>query len=151
MRDSGIGAIGYSVGGEMLLQAAAENPQLKAVVSEGAGIRSIREELLYGARGIPALPGQAVQTAALALLSGTAPPPSLRDLVAKIAPRPVFFIYAGHGTGGEDLNRDYYRAAGEPKPLWRVPDAHHTHGYQTAPHDYERRVISFFDRSLLRA
>ena len=32
-----IGGIGFSVGGEEMLQAAAENPDLAAVVSEGAG------------------------------------------------------------------------------------------------------------------
>jgi dienelactone hydrolase len=40
-----IGGIGLSVGGELLLQAAAESDALNAVVSEGAGIRSIREAL----------------------------------------------------------------------------------------------------------
>ena len=43
-----IGGIGYSVGGEMLLEAAAENDDLKAVVSEGAGIRSYKEGLELG-------------------------------------------------------------------------------------------------------
>ncbi len=144
-----IGGIGYSVGGEVLLESAAGNPGLEAVVSDGAGIRSVREELLYGARGILALPVQAVQTAALAILSGTAPPPSLHTLVAQIAPRPVFLIYAEHGAGGEDLNRDYYAAAGRPKQLWRVRRAGHLGGYETAPHAYERRVLAFFDRALL--
>ena len=56
-------------------------------------------------RSIPAIPAQAVQTAAVAVLSGTAPPPSLEDAVAQISPRAVFFIYAKHGQGGEELNR----------------------------------------------
>ena len=38
-----IGGIGLSVGGEMMIEAAAESDGLKAIVSEGAGIRSIRE------------------------------------------------------------------------------------------------------------
>lgn len=144
-----VGAIGYSVGGEAVLESAAGNPGLAAVVSDGAGVRSLREELLYGARGIPALPVQAVQTAALAILGGTAPPPSLSALVAQIAPRPVFLIYAEHGSGGEDLNREYYAAAGQPKQLWQVPGAGHLGGYETAPRAYERRVIAFFGRALL--
>ena len=40
-----IGGLGLSVGGEMMIEAAAESDGLKAVVSEGAGIRSIREAL----------------------------------------------------------------------------------------------------------
>lgn len=135
----------------MLLETAARNPRLRAVVSEGAGIRSLREELLYGARSTPALPARAVQTAALAVLSGTAPPPALDDLIAKISPRPVFLIYAEHGAGGEELNTTYYHAAGKPKQLWRVPGAGHTGGYDAAPRLYEQRVTAFFDRSLLAA
>src|SRR5207342_2587655 len=38
-----IGGLGLSVGGEALLQTAAHNSSLRAVVSEGAGSRSIRE------------------------------------------------------------------------------------------------------------
>ena len=38
-----IGGLGLSVGGELLLEAAARNPALMAVVSEGAGARSVRE------------------------------------------------------------------------------------------------------------
>jgi hypothetical protein len=38
-----IGGLGLSVGGEMLLEAAARSPGLRAVISDGAGRRSIRE------------------------------------------------------------------------------------------------------------
>lgn len=150
VRDGRIGGIGFSVGGEMMLEAAAGNSHLRAVVSEGAGIRSIREEVLYGVRSIPVLPTQVVQTAALAALSGALPPPSLHELVRRIAPRPVFLIYAEHGAGGEDLNRSFYRAAGEPKRLWRVGGAGHTGGYDADPRGYERRVVDFLDGALLR-
>ena len=115
-----IGGIGFSVGGEMILQAAASNTGLRAVVSEGAGVRSVREHLLYGPRGWFSLPEAAVQTTAVAVLSGTAPPPSLTDLVPRIAPRPLFLIYAGQGGGGEELNPDYYEAASSPKTLWKI-------------------------------
>jgi fermentation-respiration switch protein FrsA (DUF1100 family) len=96
VRGGRVGGIGFSVGGEMMLQAAAENTGLRAVVSDGAGFRSVREELLRGPRGwFTSLPEQAVQSTALAVMGGTAPPPSLKDLVPRIAPRHVFFIYAG--------------------------------------------------------
>lgn len=149
VHDGRVGGIGFSVGGEMMLEVAAQNRHLRAVVSEGAGIRSIREELLYGARSIPALPTQAVQTAALTVLSGTPPPPSLQDLARRIAPRAVFLIYAEHGAGGEDLNRNYYRAAGEPKRLWRVAGAGHTGGLTAQPRAYGERVVGFLDHALL--
>jgi hypothetical protein len=40
--DGRIGGLGLSVGGEQLLQAAAEGVEVRAVVSESAGSRSIR-------------------------------------------------------------------------------------------------------------
>jgi len=150
VKDGRVGGIGFSVGGEMMLQAAAANSGLRAVVSDGAGFRSVREEVLRGPRGwFTSVPEQAVQSAALAVMSGTAPPPSLKDLVPRIAPRHVFFIYAGHGAGGEEFNPDYYAAARAPKALWEIPEAHHTAGYQARPREYEQRVVGFFDRALL--
>jgi len=46
-----IGGIGFSVGGELMIQEAAENDGLAAVVSEGAGERSWRESTLRGPAG----------------------------------------------------------------------------------------------------
>jgi uncharacterized protein len=150
VRDGRVGGIGFSVGGEMMLQAAAANTGLRAVVSDGAGFRSVREEVLYGPGAwFTSVPEQAVQSAALTVMSGTAPPPSLKDLVPRIAPRHVFFIYAGHGAGGEEYNLDYYRAAHPPKAVWKIPEAQHTGGFQARPRQYEQRVIRFFDRALL--
>ena len=147
--DGRIGGIGFSVGGEMMLQAAAFNTGLRAVVSEGAGVRSVREDLIRGPRGWLALPGSAVQTAAVAVLSGTRPPRSLTDLVPRISPRPLLLIYAGLGGGGEELNPDYYRAAIAPKELWKIAEARHVGGYDARPRAYERRVTRFFDQALL--
>jgi fermentation-respiration switch protein FrsA (DUF1100 family) len=147
-----IGGIGLSVGGEMLLQTAAESEAYKAVVSEGAGARSIREELekpvtLGNWLGIPQ---SFVLTAGTALFSNHAPPPSLTSLTGRIAPRPMFLIYALHGTGGEEklLNPKYYAAAGAPKQIWEIPDASHTGGITARPREYERRVVGFLDRAL---
>jgi uncharacterized protein len=150
VREGRVGGIGLSVGGEQLIETAASDSRLKAVVSEGAGERSVRESLVRGVRGWPAVPSMAVQTAALAVLSGRTPPPPLRDLVARIAPRPVFFIYAEDGGGGEELTPEYYAAARQPKQQWLVPGAGHTGGLSASPAEYERRIVKFFDQALLR-
>ncbi|HSK17122.1 MAG TPA: CocE/NonD family hydrolase [Gaiellaceae bacterium] len=144
-----IGGLGLSVGGELMLEAAAGDPRLRAVVSEGAGERSVRENTLRGPSGWVSLPTLATLTAATAVFSGTAPPPALQDLVGRIAPRPVFLIYARDGQGGEELNPHYYEAAGEPKTLWEIPDGGHTGGIDARPEEYEERVVGFFDAALL--
>jgi dienelactone hydrolase len=147
-----IGGIGLSVGGEMMLESAARSPGLKAVVSEGAGERSVREYLdMTGGDKWLQIPTAVAITAGTALFSDNSPPKSLKDLVGRIAPTPVFFIYGEHGQDGErNLNPTYYRSAHEPKMIWKVPGSGHTGGINARPKRYERRVIGFFDRALLR-
>jgi uncharacterized protein len=151
VRQRQIGGLGLSVGGEMLLQAAAETTGLRAVVSEGAGRRSLREHLhIPGLGGVQKwLTPWVVQTGALMVMSNTSPPPYLGDLVKRIAPRPVFLIQALHGLDDEGLNRVYYDCAAQPKTLWEVPQGGHTGALRASPGPYEARVGGFFDRVLL--
>jgi fermentation-respiration switch protein FrsA (DUF1100 family) len=147
-----IGAIGLSVGGEMLIEAGAESDGPAAIVSDGAGIRSIREALAVpGTRKmLEATMVHTIVTPAIALFSNDLPPASLEDLSGKIARTPVFFIYAVPGQGGEaELTETYYEAAREPKEIWLVPGAGHTGGIEAQPKEYERRVVGFFDDALL--
>ena len=148
VRDGRIGGIGFSVGGEQMLEAAAENHGLRAVVSEGAGERSFKETLLRGPRGWAAVPMMALESATLAVFAQTMPPPALDDVAARIAPGAAFFVYAEHGAGGEEMNPRFFDAARQPKALWEVPGAHHTGGLDAQPRAYERRVVGFFDRYL---
>lgn len=147
-----IGGLGLSVGGELLLEAAARDPRLRAVVSEGAGVRSMAEQLENP--DAPAwlrwLSPMAIETAAVAVLSSQSPPDGLAGLVPKIAPRAVLLIRARHGNADEALNAVYSAAAGRPKTLWTVPAGGHTGGLAGAPAAYRRRVLGFFDRTLLR-
>jgi len=150
IHSSRIGGIGLSVGGELMLEAAAESDGLAAVVSDGAGTRSLLEDL----DDIPSpgkwigLPFLATKTGSVALFSNTAPPPELTELVPRIAPTPLLLIWAPN-SGGEDMNPDYYRLAGQPKAIWAIPEAGHIQGITARPKEYERRVVDFFDRALL--
>jgi fermentation-respiration switch protein FrsA (DUF1100 family) len=131
--------------------ATAGTHKLDAVVSEGAGERSIREVLdMTVSSKWPGLPSYFAMTAGASLFSDGLPPPSLKDLSARISPTPVFFIYGEHGQEGErNLNPQYYAAAGAPKLIWEVPGSGHVGGVDARPEEYERRVVGFFDRTLL--
>jgi hypothetical protein len=147
--DDRIGGVGLSVGGEMLLQAAAETDEIRAVVSEGAGIRSVREAVdLTGTDRLVQTPVTALLTLGTAVFTNQPPPRSLTDLSAEISPKPVFFIYATPGQGGENLNPTYYEAAKEPKEIWAA-EGGHTGAITAEPEAYERRVVGFFDSALL--
>jgi uncharacterized protein len=146
-----IGGIGLSVGGELMLETAAGTDQLAAVVSEGAGARTFSEEMdqeLSGGEKLSNVIPAAVKMASLAVLANQTPPANLKSLVDRIAPRPLLLIAAPNSPNGEDLNRGYYAAAGEPKQLWEIPESKHVGGLTARPEEYERRVIGFFDRAL---
>ena len=146
-----IGGIGLSVGGEMLIEAAAESDAFKAVVSEGGSGRSVRDLLANPGNSFDEIPSYLTSTASTALYSNHMPPATLESLVPRIAPRSLFLIYAKHGQGGSEKapNQSFYAKAGEPKAIWEVPVGDHTHGIDVRPKEYERRVIGFFDRALI--
>ncbi len=152
VRGGRIGGLGLSVGGELLLRTAARNSGLRAVVSEGAGLGSVAEQ-----KHMPDTPPEplrwiapiTMETAAGVVLSDHVPPTDLADLMPRIAPRRVLLIRGLRGNGDEALNRAYRDAGGSTTTLWEIPRAGHTGGISTAPDEYERRVVGFFDRTLL--
>ena len=145
-----IGGLGLSVGGEMLIHAAAHSDAFRAIVSEGASGQSVRDQF-NNTSVLDAIVGYSAVTAATAVFTSTLPPPSLKSEVARIAPTATFFIYGENGQGGteEKPNKALYAAAREPKQIWEVPNGQHIAGITTEPAEYERRVIGFLDRALL--
>jgi predicted alpha/beta hydrolase len=143
-----IGGLGLSVGGEMLLQTAAHDPRLCAVVSEGAGARSLGEQL-----EMPHIPGWrrplspwVVQTMAVAVLADAMPPTPLGDL-ARTVRQPLLLIQARRGHEDEQLNVVYQEHAGSNATRWLAPGGH-TGALAAAPSEYERRVVGFLDQVL---
>ena len=146
--DDRIGGYGFSVGGEILIEAAARSTDFKAIVSEGAGYPAGEVDLTGADRIFR--PTWIALGAAVAVFSNQGPPPKIVDRIGEIAPRSVFLIWADPGMGGEDVRQPkYYAAAGQPKQIWKVPGADHTGGLKAQPAEYERRVVDFYDRALL--
>jgi dienelactone hydrolase len=143
-----IGGLGLSVGGEAMLQTAAQGDGLAAVVAEGAGLRAVGEELdsTKGLGKILTAPMYATKSAAVAVFGNQAPPPRLLGLLPKIH-APVFLIYARHGEV-DPVNPQYFRALRSPKQRWEVPRGGHTAAIRVLPAEYERRVTSFLDQAL---
>ena len=144
-----IGGFGSSVGGEILLVAAAQSDLFQAVVSEGAGF-PLGDADVDGFEGVLAGPIQAVLRASASVFANHGPPERIVESIARIAPRTVFLIYTEPGMGGEyERQPEYFAAAGEPKAIWKVPGAEHTGGIDVRPAEYERRVVAFLDGALL--
>jgi uncharacterized protein len=144
-----IGGIGLSVGGEMMIEAAAESPALKAIVSEGASSRSVRDELANPGGNWAEVLGNSVATLATAVFTDNLPPATLKSLVPEISGA-VFFVYGERGQPAEQpANTAFYTAARGQKEIWEVPRSSHIGGVEAQPLEYERRVVGFFDRTLL--
>lgn len=144
-----IGVLGVSVGGTMALQAAARLRQLAAVVSDGAGPATHKD--LLPPRSMLARVFLPFNKLFFQMADRSAPVPPLppnKEIVSRIAPRPVLFISTGKGDEAY-LNERYFAAAHEPKTLWFIPDAPHAGAWNRYPEEYADRIISFFEEHLL--
>ncbi|HWM09090.1 MAG TPA: alpha/beta fold hydrolase [Solirubrobacteraceae bacterium] len=141
-----IGAVGLSTGADVLLEAAGERDDIAAVVTDGAAAGSFADWQRLRGTELASVPGW-VMFSTIRLLSGDAPGPALEDQMPRIE-SPTLLISAG--TDAErDFNVLYDEAAPDgPVEHWNLPDATHTHAIHDEPEEYERRVASFFDRTL---
>jgi predicted acyl esterase len=153
VRDGRIGGVGLSSGADALIEAAARHPDLRAVVAEGAGLRAYGDalDLSGGVAKWLQLPYTWTLLAAAQMLSGNSEIQSVGDFVGDGEPGRVMLIAAGQGVGAEnELNPIWARRAGGRVRLWELPEGKHTAAIEEEPSEYERRVVGFFDRLLLK-
>jgi pimeloyl-ACP methyl ester carboxylesterase len=143
---SRIAAFGTSLGGEVLLEAAAGDGRIRAVVSDGAARPEDASEVSDFGPVQDAI--GSLTLGAVRAVAGTEPAPSLFGLMPRIAPRPVLLIAGGDVESEVLTNRRYRELGGESVALWTVPRAGHTAGLRTHPADYEQRTIAFLDRTV---
>ena len=143
-----IGALGLSMGGVEALTAAASDPRIRAVISEGAGVGTFTDASSRGPAGWLSLPYFWVRHVAADLMSAAEAPIALKEAMARIAPRPVLLI-SGKGGAETDLNRRYQAVAPASSELWELPDTSHSHAIWTHPEEWARRVLGFLDGALL--
>jgi pimeloyl-ACP methyl ester carboxylesterase len=146
-----IGAVGLSLGAEVILQAAARDGSLKALIADGASTNRI-EDLLplppqYRFMYVVA-PTWWMSDRMAAWMSGVLARP-LVVLVKDIAPRPVLFI-SSREAPEPFMNRRLYARAGPGAQLWELPDTAHVGGIFAHPEEYRQRMVSFFDAALSR-
>jgi pimeloyl-ACP methyl ester carboxylesterase len=140
-----VGILGLSMGGEVALAAAASDPRIAAVVSEGAGVPTFQD---MRAVEPPFTSASGWVTYSVAdFLSDTGPPIPLVEAVNTIAPRPVLLISGADAP--ERRANPVYAAGGVSTTLWELPDTAHTQALATHPHEYERRVTGFLATALL--
>jgi len=148
-----IGMLGNSFGGMLIIQYAAQNQNIKAVVADSA-FSSLNDTVSTSVTYFTDLP--AFPFAPLIVYWAEQETDfKTEDIdatkwIAQISPRPVFLMQGGadvviSANSGQRL----YDAAGEPKELWFEPDLGHVDFDSDKADEFERRVVEFFDHYLL--
>lgn len=146
-----IGAWGISLGGEVLLGAAGDYPQMTAIIADGATVRSHEEKTAIDANddGLPWVHSW-LTYAFVGLFTGDDPPTPILDSLRATDQTQFLLIAAGKVDNEITFNRLYQDTLGEDRAgLWIVPDVGHTGGYDRYTDEYSARVLAFFEAALL--
>ncbi|HLX57509.1 MAG TPA: alpha/beta hydrolase [Ktedonobacteraceae bacterium] len=150
-----IGGWGVSMGAATLLLAASQEPAIRAVVSDSAyaDILPILEREVPRGGHLPPLFTPGALLAAQALYGIDYYDVRPVDVVAGIAPRPIFFIHGAADTYVPPSNLALLASAartasGASVQTWLVPGANHAQAYHTQTQEYVARVMAFFTGTL---
>jgi uncharacterized protein len=148
-----IGELGNSYGGMLVIQYAARNKNIKAVVADSAfsSLNDTVSKSVTYFTNLPAFPFAPLivfwaehETGAKMGAIDT------KQWIAQISPRPVFLMQGGKDIIiSTDSGQKLYDAAGEPKELWYDPNLGHVQFDTAQPSEFEKRVSEFFDKYLL--
>jgi len=150
-----IGGWGVSMGAATLLMATAQEPAIRAVVSDCAysEIIPILEREVPERGHLPPLftPGALFAARVLYGMDFYAVRPV--DIVASIAPRPIFFIHGTSDTYVPTPNMNILAAAARTAPnanvqTWLVPGATHAQSFNSEGAVYVDRVVAFYTAAL---
>lgn len=145
-----IGALGLSMGGEILLGEAAANPEIKAIVVDGATRRSTQELLaLDSERSLVHNFTARVMYAATELFGGDKPPQPLLESMLLADKTNFLFIAAGDEDLEVKFNQLFFDRLGSDRAvLWVAPEVDHLGALRRYSQEYENRIINFLEDSL---
>ena len=149
-----IGVLGLSLGGAVALSTAAICPDIDTVATDSAFVHIVTAVAAgLSERGLS--DGLAHPIARLLII--TAGLRLGKDLfqadpvrwIDRIAPRPLLLIYGERDPFAPRAEVELlYRRAGEPKEIWRVPQAAHREIQTLEPDAYRERLTRFFQDNL---
>jgi fermentation-respiration switch protein FrsA (DUF1100 family) len=150
-RPHAIGGWGISVGGVALIYAAAQEPAIRAVVIDSAyATMGEYMERAFGPYFI-FIPGARFTSMMFYGIDYASVRPV--EVIAKIAPRPIFLIQGAADTVILPSNMAELAAAASAAPgaqvqTWLVPNAHHIQAYHLDRNTYIDRLVTFFNTEL---
>ncbi|HUG33998.1 MAG TPA: alpha/beta hydrolase [Anaerolineales bacterium] len=148
-----IGILGNSFGGMLVIQYAAQNENIKAVVAHSAfsSLNDTVETSVEFFSDLPAFPFAPMIVFWAERESGfTTEDIDTTKWIAQISPRPVFLLQGGADVViSPESGQLLYDSAGEPKELWYDPALGHVDFDKDHAAEFEQRVTEFFDAYLL--
>jgi len=143
-----VGGWGGSMGAVTMIRAAAQYPEIEALVADSP-FAALEDEMDLRIpfpimRSLIRFFAERESGVTLDLVRPV-------DEIASISPRPVFLIQGlGDGMVPPDSAQRLYDAASEPRQLWLENDVPHLNMYAYYKTRYTKRVIKFFDEYLLK-
>ncbi len=149
-----IGVLGFSMGGTVAIATAAVYEDIHAIVADSPFVyvlsavagglieRRMPEGLSY------LLARLFVITACLRTRLNLFDVDLVR-WIHRVAPRPLLLIFGAQDVIVPKTEVDLlFARAGNPKEVWRVPEAAHRNIHTLQPEEYRRRIIEFFEKNL---
>ena len=152
MKGLPIGALGESMGGAAVIQAAAQTQALGSIVAEASYAsldRVIRQRLAFAFGPFAGPVAQACHKISREEMELDIAAVSPEAQIPRVSPRPVFLI-----TDGLDLtcprgeSDRLFDSAQEPKERWVAPAALHCMAFLTHRETYTERVSEFFKAAM---
>jgi len=145
-----IGALGHSMGGEVLLGASAECPEIRAIVADGATRRCTGELLaLPSERSLVRNFTAQVMYTSVQALSAEKPPAPLLGEMKRASGTSFLFVAAGDVKLEQSFGECFDDALGTRATMWVVPGVGHIRAFSKHPAEYEERVTGFLEAQLL--
>ena len=147
-----IGIFGTSMGAATSIMAMVDDSRIAAGVFEAgwANLDDLYSEIIEQHMGLPSYPLLPLTTWMLEQRTGMEMAKlNPEDMLADIAPRPVFIIHcSGDNLIGFSHGERNYAAAKKPKEFWKSPCQMHARAWQSDPEYIEQRVTNYFTKYL---
>ena len=148
-----IGLLGNSMGAAMVIEYAARNQNIAAVVavSPFSSLQDTIDVSVEYFTGLPAFPfAPMISWWAEAILDMKVEQSDATKAAAKLCNTPLFIMQGGQDiVVSVDSGQWIYDAACGEKELWFEPELGHTKFDTKKPDEYARRVVAFFNKALL--
>lgn len=143
-----VGAMGFSMGGMLVAQVAAEDERIRAVVLSGC-FSDARRQTLFEFRSWGPITGWPAVWAYRAVGFDDSDRRPI-DVIGRLAPRPLLIVHgADDGVVPATMATELYSAAAGPaRELWIIPGAGHGNHLQAEPELWPERVRGFFLQAL---